>query len=264
MRIVLFTGEGRRHRFAARRLAATGALAGVVSEVKAPAVVAEERLSPSDRAVVQRHLAERDAVEARLLGEPAWPATERCSIATGEVNSAAVADWVRRRDPSMLVLFGAGILRAPLLEAYADRVINLHLGLSPYYRGSATNFWPLVEREPECVGSTIHLAVSRVDAGAILAQVRPTAEPTDRAHELGTKALLAALELLPQVLSTHAAGRLTPAVQDLSLGRVFRRADFGAEAVCRMWRNLETGMMAEYVRDAESRQAARPIVELAA
>jgi methionyl-tRNA formyltransferase len=264
MRIVLLTGEGRRHRFAACRLAATGVLAGVVSETKPPAVVAEDRLSPSDRAVVQRHLAERDIVEARLLGEPEWPATERCSIATGEVNSTEVAAWVRRRDPSMLVLFGAGILRAPLLEAYAERVINLHLGLSPYYRGSATNFWPLVEREPECVGSTIHLAVSRVDAGAILAQVRPTPEPTDRAHELGTKALLAALDLLPNVLSAQAAGRLTPAVQDLSRGRVFRRADFGADAVCRMWHNLESGMMSEYVSDAAARQAARPIVELAA
>jgi hypothetical protein len=81
--------------------------------------------------------------------------------------------------------------------------------------------------------------------------------------ELGTKALMAGLQLLPQALSAYAAGRLTSMPQDHLRGRVFRRADFGAEAVCRMWRNFETGMMAEYARDIAPRCAARPIVGLA-
>ena len=72
----------------------------------------------------------------------------------------------------------------------------MHLGLSPYYRGSGTNFWPLVDRLPECVGVTIHLAIPSVDAGPILTQVRPDIEPTDRAHEIGSRAIIAGLYAL--------------------------------------------------------------------
>ena len=37
--------------------------------------------------------------------------------------------------------------------------------------------------EPECVGATIHRVVAKVDAGAILTQVRPEPHISDNAHE---------------------------------------------------------------------------------
>jgi folate-dependent phosphoribosylglycinamide formyltransferase PurN len=166
--------------------------------------------------------------------------------------------------PDVVVLFGTSVVRHPLLGAFAGRMVNVHLGLSPYYRGSATNFWPLVLDQPECVGATIHLAVAQVDAGGILAQVRPPALPEDRAHELGTKALMAALTCLPRVLEALVAGLAVTRAQDLSAGREFRRRDFGPDAVRRLWRNLDRGMVADYLSHARERLAAFPIVELPA
>jgi methionyl-tRNA formyltransferase len=160
------------------------------------------------------------------------------------------------------VLYGTSIIKPPLLDAYAGRVVNLHLGLSPYYRGSGTNFWPLVNREPECVGATIHVASEKADAGGVLAQVRPDAEPADVAREVGTKTIRAALGVLPAVLSLYLRGALRPRPQDLSKGRVYRARDFGAGAVRAMWRHFETGMMEEYLADAEARRRAFPVVEL--
>jgi methionyl-tRNA formyltransferase len=138
----------------------------------------------------------------------------------------------------------------------------MHLGLSPYCRGSGTNFWPLVFEQPECVGATIHLAVLSVDAGAILVQVRPDAEIGDRAHELGTKTIMAGAAALPRVLELFAAGQIAPRTQDLSRGRVFRRKDFNAAAVRQMWQNFETGMMRDYLTNAVERRAQFPIVEV--
>jgi methionyl-tRNA formyltransferase len=142
-------------------------------------------------------------------------------------------------------------------------MINLHLGLSPYYRGSGTNFWPLVNREPECVGATIHLAVRRVDAGAIYAQVRPEVERGDRAHEIGTRAAMAGAAALAGVLARHGGGQLSARPQDLSLGRVYRRADFTADSVRRLWQNLDSGMVDEYLADAPRRQERYPIIAAA-
>src|SRR5690606_30668863 len=159
----------------------------------------------------------------------------------GGINDPDVLEWVGAAAPDLIVLYGTSLVRAPLLDTFAGRIVNLHLGLSPYYRGTATNFWALVHREPECVGATLHLAAPRVDAGGILEQVRPACLRGDRAHELGTRALMAATAVLPAVLERYAAGRLEPVPQDLSHGLVFRRRDFTADAVRRLWPPLETG-----------------------
>jgi folate-dependent phosphoribosylglycinamide formyltransferase PurN len=172
-----------------------------------------------------------------------------------------VSDWVQSLRPDFVVLYGTSIIKDPLLSAYDGRMINIHLGLSPYYRGTGTNFWPLVDRCPECVGATIHLAVLKVDAGAILRQVRPDVQAGDGAHALGTKTIIAAVNALPSVIGRFAVGELEPQTQDLSTGKVFRRKDFNADAVRTLWDNLSTGMIEEFLSDRIARLAKYPIVE---
>lgn len=262
LRIVLLTGDGLRHKYVATRLAQSTNLVGIVSEAKSEIIAKLESLAPDDQQIIRRHFAERDEAERRLLGERLdFPDTEVQVISNGAVNSPQVLDWLQLRSPDLVMLYGSGMIKSPLLDLYSERMVNLHLGLSPYYRGSGTNFWPLVYGEPECVGATIHLAVERVDAGAILAQIRPTAERQDRAHDLGTKTIMAALDSLPEILNLFSDGRLITHTQDLSQGRTFRQRDFNANAVSTMWRNLEDGMVTKYLADEQLRREKYPIVE---
>ena len=259
-RIVLLTANERRHRYAAAAMAEWAELVGIVSEAKAP-TVPSPTLSAWDRETVEHHLAGRDAVESLLLGEPpALPAGLVLELPEGGVNRPEVIDWVRERYPDVLVLFGTSIVKAPLLDLFAERIVNVHLGLSPYYRGSGTNFWPLVERKPECVGATIHIAVAKVDGGPILGQVRPQVETGDRAHQLGTKTIVAAFRAIRWVLPRYLDGGLAPTRQRLADGHVFRRAEFSPNAVRQMWNHFESGMMAEYFDNIEPRCRAYPIV----
>lgn len=262
-RVALLTGDGLRHRYVAHRLAQSTELVAIVSEAKSPVVSQPELLAAHDQHVIDAHFAERDKVERRMLGEvPEFPFTDVLRLANGTINSMDTLAWLQSHQPDFVILYGSSIIKPLLLDFYKDKMINLHLGLSPYYRGSGTNFWPLVYREPECVGATIHLAVQRVDAGAILAQVRPAAEASDRAHELGTKTIMAAIDLLPHVLSLYAAGQVRPQLQDLSLGRTFKQRDFNAQAVRTMWQQFDTGMMAEYLAVVDERSDKYPIVDL--
>lgn len=261
VRVALLTGNELRHRYAAASLARAVELAGVISEAKISPRDASAALPAEERVVIEQHLRERDEVERRLLGEAAFPAAPLLSVERGAINSAHVASWLDALEPDLLVLFGTSIVGEQLLSRFAQRVVNVHLGLSPYYRGSGTNFWPLVRREPECVGATIHLAVTKVDAGAILAQVRPRVESSDRAHELGTRTIIEAFGVLPSLLELYNRDELEPREQPPVRGELFRRADFSATAVKDLWRQLETGMIPEYVHDRARRCAAYPIVE---
>jgi hypothetical protein len=262
-RVALLTGDGLRHRFAASRLAEHLMLAGIVAEGKAPLLQSPESVSAEDRLVIDRHFSERDDIERRFFGEiGSFPDAELLQLPHGSINSPAVFDWVTALNPQFVILYGTSIVKPPLLTAFEGRMINLHLGLSPYYRGSGTNFWPLVYGEPECVGATIHLAVQSVDAGAVLAQIRPQAEVSDRVHELGTRTIIAGFDLMPRIVTLYAEGRITPKPQELSAGRVFRRKDFNADVTRQAWRNFDAGMMADYLRDADRRRSRYPIIEL--
>ena len=48
------------------------------------------------------------------------------------------------------------------------KAINIHAGISPYYRGTDCNFWALFDNNPHLVGSTIHFLSRGLDNGPIL------------------------------------------------------------------------------------------------
>lgn len=261
VRAVLMTSDGLRHRHVAWQLSRGLHLCGVVAELKAAGV--SQALPGPDQATLNAHFAERDRVESSMLpATAAFPDTELLSIAAGTVNSQEVFDWVNARQPDVVVLYGTGVIRQPLLDAYADRMVNLHLGLSPYYRGAGTNFWPLVNGEPEYVGATIHDVHPAVDAGPILAQVRPQILAGDRAHEIGTRTILMAAAALPQVIQLKVSGQIRGVAQNLTAGRVYRVRDFNGDAVRLLWQHLENGMIDRYLEMRERRLAAAPIVSL--
>lgn len=261
-RVVLLTGDGTRHRYAAQELARSVSLLGIVTETKRPVVPADDPLPTEDEAAISKHLEARTETETRILGSPDPGPIEMLAVETGGINSTDVFDWVSQKEPDAVVIYGTSIVKPPLLEVYSEKLINVHLGLSPYYRGAGTNFWPLVDGLPECVGATIHLAVLEVDAGPILGQVRPDAAPDDGAHDLGTKTIAAAFYALPELVTGYLSGRIEPRKQNLSSGKVFRRKDFSAEAVRTMWHNFETGMMADYCAARIERVSRYPIVEV--
>ena len=107
-----------------------------------------------------------------------------------------------------MLVFGTGLLKRPLLDAFAGRLLNIHLGLSPYYRGAGTNFWPLVNREPEFCGATIHFLDEGVDTGPIIAHVRPAIRSGDGPHDIGNRTIVAAADTLAEAAAAHAASPL--------------------------------------------------------
>lgn len=258
--IVAVVGNQLRHRWLVASLGADSRLdlRGVVVEEKRPQ---PRGASPVDDEVVRAHLGERAAAEARFFGDaPGWDELEApvLRVAHGASNDRSVCEWVVTARPSILTLFGCSIVREPLLSAFGPPV-NLHLGLSPYYRGAATNFWPLVNGEPECVGATVHLATNEVDGGPILRQARPEAEADDRAHELGCRAIVAGAAALADGVVLRAAGE--PGRPQTRDGRLYRNADFDADAVRRLWQQLDSGLVPRYLAEKPERDAAKPIVE---
>ena len=233
----------------------------MVREVKRDLV----RESKGDRpTVMAEHLRERDEAEARYFGdhrELDHPSV--LDVGVGESNAPETHAFLEKLSPDVVLLFGTSIIEPPILSDYEGRILNMHLGLSPYYRGAATNFWPLVRGEPECVGVTVHHAILKVDAGAILHQVRPELAPDDGPHDVGCKAIVAGARAVVSTLERFRQAPSQGAPQERGRGLLFRRRDFSAEAVEQMRANFRAGMLPRYLASKAERDAAHPLVELA-
>lgn len=259
--VLVMCVDSLRHKFVANFLTENLNVVGIVCEVKKSNIIGK---TESETDIISRHFQERDEKEREYFsGNEDFKLSKDkiFFIEYRRANDEKVFTWIKSRKPEYIILFGSSVIKSPVLNFYKDKVINMHLGLSPYYRGAGTNFWPLVLKEPECIGATIHIATERIDAGPILAQARPQPYKNDRCHNLGCKTVITCANLLPKVISLYENGSLTPKKQDLKKGKFFKSTDFNAQAVLKMWQNFDDGMMDDYIENFENRVNKFPIVE---
>ena len=264
MRVIVLTSTFRRHNFLINRLAAELDVVGVWQEEKSfqPASYAR---TADDAAVIARHFSARDAAEASYFAGhertllPRGAVCRRITAAT--INDSAEVARMEACRPDVVAVFGTGLLREPILHAFDGQFINLHLGLSPYYRGAGTNFWPLVNRKPEYVGATIHYLDAGIDTGPIIAHRRPCIECRDGPHDIGNKAIAAAVETGIGAIRAHVEGRVRARPQTQK-GRLYQRKDFSADALRDLHQNFTTGMISEYLDHQSERDSRLALVTL--
>jgi hypothetical protein len=251
----------RRHLFVANSLAARLDVAGVWQEEKAfqPLRYAQ---SAEDEAVIERHFAARDASEAEFFASHDRSRAPSFPVPPGGCNRPDTVSLLQRMEPDVVLVFGTGLLSPAVIAAFPGRILNIHLGLSPYYRGAGTNFWPLVNREPEYCGATIHFLDAGIDTGPIVAHVRPDVLESDGPHDIGNRIIVAAASALADAALALERGGVRSVAQSGG-GRLYSRADFSADAVQRLYANFADGMIGEYLRNRAQRDAAVPLVRLA-
>jgi methionyl-tRNA formyltransferase len=260
VRTIVLTGNLRRHAYVANSLARRLDVACVWLEQKTfdPLSYAG---SDQDAAIIRRHFEDRDASEEAYFADDIDVAALSRQVAPGGCNNPDEIERMRRLQPDVVLVFGTGLLKQPVIDSFPGRIVNIHLGLSPYYRGAGTNFWPLVNGEPEYCGATIHFLDLGVDSGPIITHVRPELRTSDGPHDIGNKTIVAAAAALAEAAAAVDAGRVR-GVEQHGDGRVYRRSHFTADAVRRLYANFETGMIERYLRNKPARDAALSLVTM--
>lgn len=92
------------------------------------------------------------------------------------VNDETCKQLLEQVQPDIIVVNGTRIISKKILSCTNAIFINMHVGITPWYRGSHGGYWALYNNDVENFGTTIHLIDTGVDTGAILKQV--FAKPT--------------------------------------------------------------------------------------
>jgi len=248
MKIVVLTSNAIRHRFVANTITQMADASLVVCEAKpSDAGAPAEKTAPDP---VDEHFRLRFETEAAVFGGHTSFQSPVLPILYRELNLPHVVDVIRGFSPDFTVVFGSSIIREPLLSLLPrGRIINIHLGLSPYYRGAGTNFWPFVNDELQYVGATLLHLDAGVDTGNIISHVRPAFESSDDVHTTGCKVVEAAVHRAVEVVQRLAAGKSLPNVKQWTAekSRYYRSRDFDRQALDRYLTNLNNGIVREYL-----------------
>jgi methionyl-tRNA formyltransferase len=252
MRVVLLTSNAIRHRFVANRLSESASDILIISECKKSDSHFGGRGGGGDDPIA-RHFRERYETEAGFFSGHECFRAGNLPLLRGEANLGSTCDTVRSFRPDVMFAFGSSIIREPLLTLLPPgRFINLHLGLSPYYRGSGTNFWPFVNEELEYVGATLLHIDAGIDTGDIIAHVRPDIEPGDNVHRVGCKVIAESSRCLGRILKILERGRPLNRVKQWQAAseRTYRNSDFNEDVLLKYHRKIEDGLIERFLRGA--------------
>lgn len=258
MRVGILTSIEPRHQHFVRRVCATFNVTAIVQEDTgySPARTDGFDLTADEKAIVAAYYAERTRQERLMVERGTTAGDAHSSIPQRVVSKTTLNDpdtvaFLRQREIDVALVYGTDLIRPPLLDAFSGRMVNMHLGLSPYYRGTATNFYPLLNEEPEYVGATIHLIDPGIDTGAILTHARPNIIADDQPHTIGCKSIDAGIDALLRVVPQWYRAERKPVLQwKPAHARLYLRKDFHPQQVVELQRKVDGGLIRRYAARA--------------
>lgn len=86
------------------------------------------------------------------------------------VNSDECLQAIKDYQPDLVLINGTRIISSKILDSTKASFINIHVGITPIYRGVHGGYWALVNDDLENCGVTIHYVDKGIDTGGVIAQ----------------------------------------------------------------------------------------------
>ena len=232
MKVLLATGNHPRHKYLTRLLKETGFLNALIIEKRENFIPSPpENLDNLTKTYFVTHFQKRNQAEDDifdyLTNEVDF--NNLLEILPGEINNQKTLDFIAKNQPDILITFGIGILNRNFLSVAPKEIWNIHGGLSPWYKGAITHFWPSYHLQPQYTGCTIHYINSKIDAGAIIHQTPAVLEYNDGLHQLSCKSLKIALQVIVPLLSSIKKSNKLKGVTQKSTGKLWLKKDWAPQ-----------------------------------
>ena len=254
-KILIIRADDLRHRALSASLTRSGF---TVSEI----VISKHYVSNSRGSLGDRHFEARAQVERdyfRYLDMGPEISTFR-QFSSEEINGSEAILLAKQIMPDFVITFGCPILDRQWIHTFQDKILGIHLGLSPYYRGSGTNFFPFVNNEIGAVGYTLMNLDEGIDTGAIFHQQYASVILGDSIHTIGTRLIQSMFSDIAKILTSYES--LEDAIpQDLkSSSRYYRVRHFTNEALILAYQNLRNGAIEKFIEHEDEERSRFPII----
>jgi hypothetical protein len=172
MKITLFTSNKNRHNYLINLLSTVAEELFVVQECETifPGITPGNYQASL---IMKEYFQSVNIVQSKLFGNSYINNSNKnvkiLPILFGDLNHCSMKSLSDFLKSDIYLIFGSSFIKSELVEFLIEnRAINIHAGVSPYYRGTDCNFWALYDGNPHLVGTTIHLLSKGLDNGPIL------------------------------------------------------------------------------------------------
>jgi hypothetical protein len=150
---------------------------------------------------------------------------------SGDLNQCSInllSDFLKS---DVYVVFGSSYIKGELVDFLVkQKAINIHAGVSPYYRGTDCNFWALYDDNPHLVGTTIHLLSKGLDSGPMLYHAMSNIKTNPFEYTMST--VKSAFHSITERVKDGSIFKIKSVVQDKSKEVIYsKKSEFSEEVV---------------------------------
>lgn len=166
---------------------------------------------------------------------------------TQDVNSETTVKAIKDMKPDLIMVFGGKILKNTIIDI-PKTIINMHFGITPFYKGAGSSITAIGRLDFRHVGATIHLIDNKIDHGNIINYYFPKFKGDESADSIQYKTIHAGLMGLLETAKTIVSGKPITSYIQPPYGKIyFSKGEDRRIATDKAILHLNRGLFKEYL-----------------
>ena len=234
MKITLFTANQARHNYLINLLSSVATEINVVQESRTifPGIVPGHYPATD---TIKEYFSKVINAQKKLFGNSYISVTNKklnlLPLESGDLTRCSIEYLSDFLKSDIYVVFGSSYIKGELADFLViHKALNIHMGVSPYYRGTDCNFWALFDDNPHLVGATIHMLSKGLDSGPILYHALSEIKDDPFVYTMST--VKSAFHSLAERIKNESIFKYSPEIQNKSKEvRYSKKDQFNEEIV---------------------------------
>lgn len=124
------------------------------------------------------------------------------------INDIKVFSIIEKEKPDIIIVNGTRIISKSLIHFISVPLINIHVGITPAYRGVYGGYWALYNNDFKNCGVTIHYIDEGIDTGHVISQIRIQPSKKDNFNTYTTLQYAVAIPKILSILKKFEANKI--------------------------------------------------------
>ena len=215
MKVTLFTSNNLRHKYLIKLISTYCDELLVVQESKS--FIKKKDTNYQNSKIIEKYFAKVLEAQEKTFNKEFetndGKNIKTLSVSEGELNKLSISSLKDYLESDIYIVFGSSYIKGDLVDfLIRKKALNIHAGVSPYYRGTDCNFWALYDDNAHLVGSTIHLLSKGLDSGPVLYHAMSNQKKNPYEYTMST--VKSAFHSIAERIKDGSILKIKPLIQD--------------------------------------------------